>query len=284
MAIYRNLFRFVKTYSCRLHKFGCLLLGSSLSRKPSCLEGRMLDNFERIQVLTERKELHCISCKRVTIHNLEGRCTGSWQDRPSSEKGGASYSIFRCGACDAVCYETISWNTLDTDYDENGEEFLIEKASQYPAPVSAHFDFNTESTPGRLDDILEEMLYALAGSKTTLATIGLRLAVEFIVKDKKCAGKDLASKIDNLREQALIDDDQKELLHRIRLRGNASAHEASGMNSKELIAGMSIIEGLLENLYNGPARHASTIEKAQKLIREDIQSPGLGVKVKLKAK
>ncbi|MGC8064224.1 DUF4145 domain-containing protein, partial [Salmonella enterica] len=86
-----------------------------------------------------------------------------------------------------------------------------ETAVQYPAPVSAHFNFNTESTPGRLDNILDEMLYALAGSKMTLATIGLRLAVEFIVKDKKCKGSNLAKRIDDLHAQGHVDGDQKDL-------------------------------------------------------------------------
>ena len=229
----------------------------------------MLDEFKREVGVEERKRLHCVECKRTTIHNLEARCSGSWDDSYNQDGGGRRHSIFRCGACDAVCYETASWDSYIVEYDEDDHPYNPELTVQYPAPVSAHFNFNTESTPTRLDAILNEMLYALAGSKMTLATIGLRLAVEFIVNDKECAGKTLAAKIDDLHKQLLIDDDQKDLLHRIRKRGNAGAHEAVGMNARELVAGMSIIEGLLEKLYNGPARHAETIRRAKQLFAAD---------------
>jgi hypothetical protein len=232
----------------------------------------MLEKFKRSKNVDERKRLHCVDCKRLTIHNLEARCIGSWDDPYNQGSGGQRYSIFRCGACDAVCYETVSWDSHEIDYDEDNEPYHPETAVQYPAPVSAHFNFNTESTPGRLNAILDEMLYALAGSKMTLATVGLRLAVEFIVKDKQCAGASLVHKINDLRKQELIDDDQKDLLHRIRKRGNAGAHQAIGMNAQELVAGMSIIEGLLEKLYNGPARHATTIKKAKQLLKDADES------------
>lgn len=229
----------------------------------------MLDSFKREDKVKQRKKLHCASCKRATIHNAEARCSGSWNDRYNGESGGQRYTIFRCGASDTVCYETVSWDSYNLDYDEDNEPYHPETAVQYPAPVSAHFNFNTESTPGRLDNILDEMLYALAGSKMTLATIGLRLAVEFIVKDKKCKGSNLAKRIDDLHAQGHVDGDQKDLLHRIREKGNAGAHEALGMSADELVAGMSIIEGLLEKLYNGPARHKATIKRAKRLLEKD---------------
>jgi hypothetical protein len=193
---------------------------------------------------------------------------GRWSEDHGHVSGGEKYSIFRCGACDTVCYETVSWDTEDLGYDEDGDPYAVESATQYPAPVSAHFNFNTESTPAQLDVILGEMLYALAGSKMIIATIGLRLAVEYIVNDKKCQGSTLAAKINDLFVKGLVDEDQKDLLHRIRKRGNAGAHAATGMNVKELIAGMSIIEGLLEKLYNGPARHEATIKKAKLIIKD----------------
>lgn len=228
----------------------------------------MMDKFERQDPGHERKQLHCGQCERRTIHNLEARCSAQWHDPEHGENGGQRYSIFRCGACDTVCYETVSWDSYGFEVDDEGHAYCPESVVQYPAPVSAHFSFNTESIPHQLASILEEMLYSLAGAKMVLATIGLRLAVEFIVNDNKCAGGNLAEKIDDLRTKDHIDDDQKELLHSIRKFGNAGAHTAKGMEPKELIAGMSVIDGLLEKLYNGPARHKATIERAKLLLKE----------------
>lgn len=229
----------------------------------------MLDSFETVEGLNLRKRLHCVSCKRATIHRVEARCKGAWSDEEDHMSGGGTYSILRCGACDDVCYETVTWDSETYGHDENGDMVSIETSVQYPAPASAHFSFNTESTPWKLNQILGEMLYSLAGSKMILATMGLRLAVEFIVNDKQCAGVNLKQKIDDLRVKDLIDDDQKDLLHKMRDRGNAGAHDAKGMNAKELVAGMGIIEGLLEKLYNGPARHEETILLAQKILKDE---------------
>lgn len=228
----------------------------------------MLDKFRREDEPNERKRLHCVDCQRVTIHNLEARCVGSWSEPEIGENGEEIYSIFRCGACDAVSYETVSWNSQEVGYDDDGEIYAPQHATQYPAPTSAHFTFNTESTPTDLDAILDEMLYALAGSKMILATIGLRLAIEFIVNNNNCAGAKLYHKIDDLHSKGFIDEDQKDLLHRIRKRGNAGAHGAVAMEVKEIVAGMSVIDGLLEKLYNGPARHERTIERAKKMIKD----------------
>ena len=233
----------------------------------------MLDKFERVLEFNERKRLHCNNCKRVTIHTLEARCKGSSCDPRGRYRVGADFSIFRCGGCDTVCYETSNWDDNHIDYDEVDEAaYHIRFDYQYPQPVSSHFNFNTESTPAVLNEVLDEMLYAFAGVKLRLATIGLRLAIEFIVNDKKCKGHNLDKKINNLHEQGLVDDDQKDVLHSIRLKGNAGAHKARGMSPKELIAGMAIVEGLLEKLYNGPARHAQTIKNA-KLLLNDPDTP-----------
>lgn len=231
----------------------------------------MLEKFERILDVAGRKRMHCSSCKRVTIHNIEAKCSGLWHDPDEHISGGEDYCIYRCGACDNVCYETVSWDSMDIEYDDDGHGRPAEISKQYPAPVSAKYNFNTEATPGHLDNILDEMLYAFAGSKMILATIGLRLAIEFIAKDKNCAGNNLAGKIDDLHKKGHIDDDQKLLLHRLREKGNAGAHEALGMNTNELIAGMSIVEGLLEKLYNGPARHAATVSRAKRILRTDTE-------------
>jgi hypothetical protein len=41
------------------------------------------------------------------------------------------------------------------------------------------------------------------------------------------------------------------------------------MNATELVARMRIIEGLLEKLYNGPARHDETLKRAKKLLKDE---------------
>ncbi len=42
------------------------------------------------------------------------------------------------------------------------------------------------------------------------------------------------------------------------------------MTKQEMVAGMSIVALLLEKIYNGPARHADAIKKAQKAFTKDV--------------
>lgn len=228
----------------------------------------MLDSFERITDAAGRKRLHCNECKRNTIHMLEAQCKGTWSDEQVS--GGSEYSIYRCGACDAVTFEKASWDSEDIYYGDEGDMETAVRTVEYPPPTSANFAFNTDHTPNGLDDLLEEMLYALAGAKLLLATVGLRMVIEFIVRDQSIKGSNLKAQINALATQVGIDDRQKKLLHRIRERGNAGAHEAAPMSVRELIAGMGIVELLLERLYNGPGRQDSLVKRAEAVFKDDI--------------
>ena len=225
----------------------------------------MFKNFECKLDLAKRKKLHCNDCRRNTIHSLEAECVGSWEDGHVS--GGQSFSTYRCGACDSVCYETSSWDSEGLDHDEDGNLFAVMTVAQYPPPSSANFAFNTEYIPFDLANLIEEMMYAFAGVRLTLSTIGIRLVIEFIVNDQKCAGGNLKQKIDNLKNQGFVDEPQRDLLHKIRDRGNAGAHSGKPMTKSELIAGMGIVQMLLEKLYNGPARNAELMEKAGRVFK-----------------
>lgn len=138
---------------------------------------------------------------------------------------------------------------------------------QYPPPSSADFSFDTQYTPDELDELIDEMIYALTGNKMKLATVALRMVVEFIVKDKDCLGRNLKMKIDDLFSKNFIDQTQLDLLHKIREKGNAGAHERKSMNRTEMIAGIAIVNLLLEKLYNGPSRQADIIKKANKAFK-----------------
>lgn len=232
----------------------------------------MYDTFKRVEVGSQRKQLQCNECRRQTIHTLEALCEGDWsEEHPVGGhiSGGASFQLYRCGACDSVCFEKSSWHSEDTDHDDEGNIYVNVYYEQYPPPSSADFSFDTTFIPHPLSELIDEMMYALAGGKFNLATIGLRLVIEFIVNDKKSAGRSLLAKIDDLKAKDHIDEDQRLLLHKIRVKGNKGAHEGISMNKTEMVAGMSIVALLLEKLYNGPARHADAIKKAQRAFKDE---------------
>lgn len=231
---------------------------------------QMFDTFCRKEELNHRKRLQCNECRRATIHTLEAQCVGENEEDVGHGNivyGGVEFSLYRCGACDAVCFERSSWFSEDWDHDEEGNMVLNRTETQYPPPSSADFAFDTEYTPGELNELIDEMIYALAGSKLKLATVALRMVVEFIVTDKKCLGGNLAEKIDDLHKKSYVDQEQLDFLHTIRKKGNAGAHDRKAMNRNEMVAGISIVNLLLEKLYNGPSRQADVIKKANQAFK-----------------
>jgi Domain of unknown function (DUF4145) len=225
----------------------------------------VFDTFKRMRELGSRKRLQCNVCRRQTIHTLEAQCKGEWEDYNLHDMmyGWTDFSLYRCGACDEVCYEKVEYFSELADHDIEGKPYFIPTEAQYPPPSSADLAFDTDFTPRKLNELIEEMLYALAGSKLNLATVALRMLVEFITTDTKCAGRSLEKKIDDLLDKGLVDADQLALLHTIRRKGNAGAHKFIAMNRKEMVAGIGVINLLLEKLYNGPRRQEEVLKKAQ---------------------
>lgn len=225
----------------------------------------MFDTFERLQDLTSRKRLQCNECRRETIHTLEAQCRGLWSyadNQGNASDGGTDFSLYRCGACDVVCFEKSSWDSEARD-PQDGEYETID--IQYPHPSSADFAFDTDFTPNELDELIEEMIYALSGGMLKLATVALRMVVEFIVRDKKCTGRNLQQKIADLHAKGHVSEAQLALLHKIREKGNAGAHERIAMTRKEMVAGIGIVNLLLEKLYNGPAREEAVVKRANQV-------------------
>ena len=228
----------------------------------------MFDSFKPGEKLGSLKRLQCGECRRMTIHTLEAQCIGEWEDGDSQYivDGGTEFSLYRCGACDDVIFEKSSWCSEDFDHDENGNTFQVRTDVLFPPPIASSFTFNTAYTPHPLNEIIEEMLYALAGGKMRLSTVGLRMIVEFIVNDKECSGRGLMHKINDLRAKGLIDEGQKDLLHKIRLKGNSGAHRGLSMSTTELVAGMSVVDLLIEKLYSAPKRQDEVMQKAKQAL------------------
>jgi len=227
--------------------------------------------FERVVALNSRKLLQCNQCRRQTIHTLEAQCKAKWDDGEEQALvyGWDEFSLYRCGACDDICYEKASYFSEEYYHDHEGKIHHIPNEVQYPPPSPADFAFNTEFTPYELNELIEEMVYALTGNKLRLATVALRMVVEFIVTDKKCIGRNLQKKIEDLHAKGYVDNEQLELLHKIRNKGNAGAHQRIAMTRNEMVAGISMINLLLEKLYNAPARQDKIMKAARALLANE---------------
>lgn len=223
----------------------------------------MLTKFERVSDLGERKRLHCNECGRTTIHALEAQTKGRWDDANDDFSTGREDSIYRCGACDEICFQSSVWSSEWLEHDENGDLYMPFEVKQYPVATNKDFTFDFEHTPHRLDELITELLSAYGSALMISTTIMLRLVIEFIANDIKCVGRTLKAKIDNMQQNLIIDADQARLFQKIREHGNAGAHGAIAMSNKQVLAAMSVISLLIEKHYNAPGRQNAIMKRAE---------------------
>lgn len=166
--------------------------------------------------------------------------------------------MVRCRGCETISFAQYSWNSEDTDYEDQPIQTLI----LYPSrtirkPIERYYC---------LSDIVRkiylETLTALSNKAPILAAIGIRAVVEAVCKDKGCNGHNLENNIDLLVEKGHLASDQASFLHLQRFMGNAAAHEISPPVQTELEAALDIAETLLTNLYILP-RLAEEMTRSQ---------------------
>jgi hypothetical protein len=100
-----------------------------------------------------------------------------------------------------------------------------------------------------------------------LAGAGVRLIIEGVcneqgikdgpVKDQKGVVRRndrLVGRVNGLAEKGFISSQQAETLHQIRFLGNDAAHELDQPNGRHVSLAMDVIEHLLEQVYEQPAK------------------------------
>ena len=112
--------------------------------------------------------------------------------------------------------------------------------------------------PHGIVSIYKQTHEAISSGQSILAGIGLRAIVEAVCEEKKATGPNLLKRIDDLVGKGVVTQSGVDILHSIRLMGNASAHEVKPNTEEELTTALEVVEHLLLGVYIIP-------HKAQKL-------------------
>ncbi|MGK5080286.1 DUF4145 domain-containing protein, partial [Janthinobacterium sp. HLX7-2] len=142
---------------------------------------------------------------------------------------GLRYETVKCCGCENVFFREISWNSedIDHDYDENGQtiSWANETITLYPEPKKERNtirDFHL--LPENIQNIYKETVVSLESGQVILTGIGIRAILETICKDKGTKGK-LVTQIGQLHTKGVLSKNGADLLHKLRILGNASAHD-----------------------------------------------------------
>lgn len=167
--------------------------------------------------------------------------------------------IVQCLGCEVISFRVGFSNDEDID-NITGKwirsETLFPKREGNRAKIAQpHWDF-----PQELFNIYNETDLAIDNKLRVLSGVGMRAILETVCKDQKAEGKNFFKQIDGLVKIGVLTEDGAKTLHKVRLLGNASAHDEP-QPQEQLDLAWDVIVNLLYNIYILPARAEVVFKK-----------------------
>ena len=207
--------------------------------------------------LDEVPKVSCAQCNNETKHNILAsvELAGShpaidWKD---------NYQIIQCRGCETISFRKVHTNSEDWDGyylpDGSTEYEYVEHIELFPSREQHRQAINdADQLPTKIRLIYLETIESISAGQPVLAGVGIRAIVETICKDANANGKDLKNKIDNLVTIGKLTPGGAETLHKLRVLGNAAAHDVVPHSAEQLGLGMDVLEHLLADLYILPGK------------------------------
>jgi len=180
--------------------------------------------------------------KSVQVDNdSEDKSMTTWEE----------YLTLRCRGCETPSFRYTYRCSAEVDPNtgkmgEYSEQF-------YPVLRGA---FDPWVLPPKVSAVYRETIRALLGQQPILAGIGIRALVEAVCSEAKCEGNNLLRRIDDLVTRGKLTRDGADHLQRLRVLGNAAAHEVEAPSRDVLKVAMDVAKHLLESVYVIPKKAA----------------------------
>jgi hypothetical protein len=200
--------------------------------------------------------IYCNKCQRITNHSLiaehkvrvgnKSRCDGD-------SSANTEYRLWSCAGCETATLEEVEYFY---DYGEDGEPEWAPMSTFYPARTEGHYTYKkTSALRGRgrtlsPEKLRYEVIAAYNAGLDSLCAIGLRTWLESICLRENMGGRDLRERIEGLEKilsPGLVDG-----LHALRQIGNEAAHELTIPRNQDLRAGIEVLDGIMDYLYELP--------------------------------
>ena len=221
----------------------------------------------------------CQQCKHDTNHVVLSSIKASGAEYFDDEayfQWETYYEIIQCQGCDE-----ISFRQCDTDSEScDGEEYYP-TITIYPRRTKETINIKSyHNLPQNINRLYQETINSYNNDIMTLCAAGIRALVEGICLNKKIKdgeisytdkngmlktkrSKDLQGKIHGLYERGILTKDNAESLNEHRYLGNEAIHELSLPSKEELSLAISIIEHILDSIYEIP-RKTHELQMARK--------------------
>jgi hypothetical protein len=215
-------------------------------------------------VVPTEKELWapCATCGKLTAHEALTEVDLSDATPDHEVQWWSKHYTIKCCGCKTVSFCEESQCSEDFDYDENGRMTWDLTQKVYPGRVAGRpLLEDYYRLPYGIAQIYKQTHEAICYKQTILAGIGLRAIVDAVCEEKLADGQTLFKKIDDLVTKGVITASGAEILHNIRLIGNASAHAVKANSEEELATALEVVEHLLMGVYLIPQKAAKLKKK-----------------------
>ena len=199
----------------------------------------------------------CENCKRSTNHKILSSFERNFDAECCDISATDIYQIVQCQGCDAFSFRVVSW--CSEAYDpETGQllqsETLYPKRTKNEELTKTAYVRQYNNLPDNIDNLYRETIGCFEKNFRVLGAAGVRALVEGICLDKNVKGRDLKAKIDGLAASDILTKDNAAILHTHRHLGNEAVHELAIPSSEELLFSIKIIEHILDDIYEFPAK------------------------------
>jgi hypothetical protein len=193
----------------------------------------------------EKMKVFCNLCRVRTNHELKGRHVHRWKSPDDDIQGEDEYKLWVCAGCETGVLE-ISEGDSESYFPDGTPEI---RTTYFPKRMHEGLIPKTFRKLGStLEKIYSETIECFNDGSLILATAGLRALLEGVCEGKKITGRDLKTKINNLRT-LLPNNNIVDALHHFRFTGNEALHKLKAPKAESVKLAIEVMEDLLNYLY-----------------------------------
>ena len=194
------------------------------------------------------KKIYCNKCNGETNHKQGATFQYSGEeicDERNTFSWSESWNVWQCRGCDEVTIEKVEHS--DADFWDNNGNSIPERTFFPERNIRLLSKKRYIKIPDKLRMIYNEIIESYNKSCFLLCSIGLRTLLEAICNDKGVKGDKLMMKIN---KSSFLTENIKKNLHGIRHLGNDATHEFTYPSKEDLELTISIIEDILNTVYD----------------------------------
>lgn len=242
-------------------------LSRSRSSKPTY-------DWEGSTVNDEKDELRsfCRQCGGERRHSLLAEEARPWEEEEDTPVcGNDTWSIVECKGCSNVSFVHSHWFSEEYEMTSDGRSPIIHRDLYPPAPARKPPEWGMDfllSVP--VNDMwmikLHEDIYSAVGiGAYTLAAMGIRTIIDFVVTSRAQDEGRFTDKLNRLKDTGLLSDMQVGIFSAAFDAGSAAAHRGYSPSLQDVNVLLEAAESLLEEMYVKPARLARHAKEANEL-------------------